>query len=85
VRPPHLKGKPSDERTEGLSQEVLMSASSDQRAVKRRNKDRSDTLSAKLKEQMTDWVLADDQLDEALRQTFPASDAVSIVQSSRRT
>jgi hypothetical protein len=29
--------------------------------------------------------LADEQLDEALRQTFPASDALSIVQSARRS
>jgi hypothetical protein len=30
-----------------------------------------------------EWELADDQLDEALRQTFPASDALSIVQGPR--
>jgi hypothetical protein len=29
------------------------------------------------------WHHADEQLDDALRQTFPASDAVSIVQSAR--
>lgn len=32
----------------------------------------------------TERELDDDQLDEALRQTFPASDALSIVQSARR-
>jgi hypothetical protein len=29
------------------------------------------------------WRLADEQLDDALRQTFPASDALSIVQNAR--
>jgi hypothetical protein len=30
------------------------------------------------------WHRADEQLDDALRQTFPASDALSIVQSACR-
>ncbi len=34
---------------------------------------------------ITERELADDQLDEALRQTFPASDALSIVQCARRS
>jgi hypothetical protein len=29
------------------------------------------------------WELNDEQLDDALRQTFPASDALSIVQNVR--
>ena len=29
------------------------------------------------------WERQDEQLDDALRQTFPASDALSIVQSGR--
>jgi hypothetical protein len=33
----------------------------------------------------TEWKLADDQLDDALRQTFPAIDALSVVQSARCT
>jgi hypothetical protein len=33
--------------------------------------------------QGTEWDLADELLDEALRQTFPASDALSIIQSVR--
>jgi hypothetical protein len=41
--------------------------------------------SAKPKVPEADWELADDRLDEALRQTFPASDALSIVQSTRRS
>ncbi|MGA2996632.1 hypothetical protein [Bradyrhizobium sp.] len=28
------------------------------------------------------WRLADEQLDDALRQTFPASDALSILQNA---
>jgi len=28
------------------------------------------------------WQLADEQLDDALRQTFPASDALSIIQNA---
>jgi hypothetical protein len=28
------------------------------------------------------WRLADEQLDDALRQTFPGSDAISIVQNA---
>jgi hypothetical protein len=30
-----------------------------------------------------DWELTDERLDEALRQTFPASDALSIIQNVR--
>jgi hypothetical protein len=30
------------------------------------------------------WQRVDEQLDDALRQTFPASDAISIVQSACR-
>ena len=31
----------------------------------------------------TEWELADERLDEALRHTFPASDALSIIQNVR--
>jgi hypothetical protein len=31
----------------------------------------------------TDWQLEDERLDDALRQTFPASDALSIIQNVR--
>jgi hypothetical protein len=30
-----------------------------------------------------DWELEDERLDDALRQTFPASDALSIIQNVR--
>jgi hypothetical protein len=50
------------------------------RRLTKSNKDSSGT-----KAPGAEWALADDQLDEALRQTFPASDAVSIVQSARRS
>ena len=33
--------------------------------------------------QGTKWEVTDEQLDEALRQTFPASDALSIIQTVR--
>jgi hypothetical protein len=33
--------------------------------------------------QSTEWELADERLDEALRQTFPASDPLSIIQNVR--
>jgi hypothetical protein len=34
--------------------------------------------------QGAEWELADELLDEALRHTFPASDALSIIQNVRR-
>jgi hypothetical protein len=60
-----------------------MNVRSDQSVIKRRVKDQGKTRSAKPRGQRTEWELADEQLDEALRQTFPASDAVSIVQTVR--
>jgi hypothetical protein len=53
-------------------------------AMKRRRTDHGGTLSSKPEAPGTDWELADDRLDEALRDTFPASDALSIVQGARR-
>jgi hypothetical protein len=50
-----------------------------------RNWNRGNIPSTKPKARRAEWRLADDQLDEALRQTFPASDALSIVQSARCT
>jgi hypothetical protein len=41
------------------------------------------TRSAKATMKGAEWELTDDRLDEALRQTFPASDALSIVQNGR--
>jgi hypothetical protein len=59
-----------------------MNAKGDQPAPKRFAK--ADGRRSKPKVPDTEWESADDQLDEALRQTFPASDALSIVQSPRR-
>jgi hypothetical protein len=44
------------------------------------NKRQKTTRSARLPAKYTQWLRADEQLDDALRQTFPASDAISIVQ-----
>lgn len=54
-----------------------MSVRSNRSDVKRPAKDRDKARSAKPKAQPTEWELNDDLLDEALRQTFPASDALS--------
>jgi hypothetical protein len=54
-------------------------------AKRRRTEDQGDTGSSKPKASGAEWQLADDQLDEALRDTFPASDALSVVQAARRT
>jgi hypothetical protein len=54
-------------------------------ATNGRRKDYGSIRSAKAKAPKVEWKLADDQLDEALRQTFPASDALSIVQNTRCT
>jgi hypothetical protein len=54
------------------------------RPVKRRMKDQKTARSTKPGVQGADWKLANERLDEALRQTFPASDALSIVQTARR-
>lgn len=48
----------------------------DKRAIKTPRK----TRSAKLRVQNADREFADQRLDEALRHTFPASDALSIIQ-----
>jgi hypothetical protein len=52
-------------------------------AANRRTKDDGSIRPAKAKALKAEWKLADDQLDEALRQTFPASDPLSIVQIAR--
>jgi hypothetical protein len=49
-----------------------------ERPIKARKKPRT-----KQRLQAADWKLNDEQLDDALRQTFPASDALSIIQSTR--
>ena len=60
-----------------------MNIKSDRSVVKRLMKDQGKTRSAKPKVQRAEWELTDERLDEALRQTFPASDALSIIQNVR--
>ena len=55
------------------------------RSVNRpRIEDQGKARSTKTSAPSTEWELADERLDEALRQTFPASDPLSIVQNVRR-
>jgi hypothetical protein len=61
-----------------------MNVRSKRPVAKRPIKDRGKARLAKPQAQGSEWDLADELLDEALRQTFPASDALSIVQISRR-
>jgi hypothetical protein len=51
--------------------------------TERRMNDRKRPRSKKQKVQSRDWEREDERLDDALRQTFPASDALSIVQNVR--
>jgi hypothetical protein len=64
-------------------QEAPMNVRSDQPVAKRRIKDRGKARSAKPRVEGTEWERTDERLDEALRHTFPASDALSIVQNVR--
>jgi hypothetical protein len=60
-----------------------MKVRSDRPVAKRPIKDQGTTRSTKPRVEATEWELADERLDEALRHTFPASDALSIVQNGR--
>ncbi len=60
-----------------------MNVRSDRSVIKRLIKDQRKTRSAKPRVQGTECELADERLDEALRHTFPASDALSIIQNVR--
>jgi hypothetical protein len=51
--------------------------------MKRRVKYREKSPSTKPSHRIAEWENKDEQLDDALRQTFPASDALSIVQNVR--
>jgi hypothetical protein len=51
--------------------------------VKRPTRDREKGGPAKPNARTTEWKLNDDLLDEALQQTFPASDALSMIRCSR--
>jgi hypothetical protein len=50
---------------------------------KRRNKVQKKIGPTRPKARDTEWERVNDQLDDALRQTFPASDALSIIQIVR--
>jgi hypothetical protein len=60
-----------------------MNGRSNRSIVNRRIKDQEKPRSAKPGAQATEWELTDDRLDEALRQTFPASDALSMIRNVR--
>ena len=61
-----------------------MTATSNRQARKRRRIDDQASTRSRKANLPTEWRLVDDQLDEALRQTFPASDALSMVQGGGR-
>ena len=50
---------------------------------KRQVKAQKKARSTRSKAQDAEWERVNDQLDDALRQTFPASDALSIIQVVR--
>jgi hypothetical protein len=60
-------------------QEAPMKDRSGRSVAKRPIKDQGKARSTKPGVEATEWELADERLDEALRHTFPASDALSIV------
>jgi hypothetical protein len=60
-----------------------MKVRKERRVVKPPPKDQRKFRSARTRARSAKWEVIDDKLDEALRHTFPASDAVSIVQNSR--
>jgi hypothetical protein len=64
-------------------QEAPMNVRRDRSVAKRPIKDQGKTRSVKPGVQSPEWRLTDERLDEALRQTFPASDALSIIQTAR--
>jgi hypothetical protein len=51
--------------------------------IKRQVKYREKSPSTKSSHRIAEWENKDAELDDALRQTFPASDALSIVQNVR--
>jgi hypothetical protein len=60
-----------------------MSDRNDRSFMRRRMKYQRKSPSTTPSDRSVDWEHRDEQLDDALRQTFPASDALSIVQSRR--
>ena len=59
-----------------------MNGGDNRSATKRGTKYQERPHSAKTGARTTEWELADDLLDEALRQTFPAIDAVPMIRSA---
>jgi hypothetical protein len=66
-----------------MREDIPMNASSGRLATSRPARNPGKARLAKPAVQATEWELADERLDEALRQTFPASDALSIIQNVR--
>ena len=60
-----------------------MNARNNPSVTKRLIKERKKLRSIKQRVQGADWKHADERLDDAPRQTFPASDALSMTQSVR--
>jgi hypothetical protein len=60
-----------------------MNVRSDRSVARRPTKDQRKARSTKPRVQGTEWERTDERLDEALRHTFPASDALSIIQNVR--
>jgi hypothetical protein len=60
-----------------------MNVRNDRSVTKRPTKDRGKARAAKPAVQDTEWERTDERLDEALRHTFPASDALSLIQNVR--
>jgi hypothetical protein len=61
----------------------IMDDTSSRSVTKRPIKDSKKRRSTKRRMERKDWELEDERLDDALRQTFPASDALSIIQNVR--
>ncbi len=60
-----------------------MNDRSDRSVAKRQIKAQKKPRLTRSRAQGAEWERTNDQLDDALRQTFPASDALSIIQSVR--
>jgi len=60
-----------------------MKARSDRSATRRPTRDQRKARAEKPKVKNAEWELIDERLDEALRQTFPASDPLSITRNVR--
>ena len=61
-----------------------MNTRNDRSVVERPVKGQGEVRAGKARMRGTEWARTDERLDEALRETFPASDALSIVQGGCR-